>query len=362
VIPRLHATSNNPSTNRLGAGISENDVSEAVSRSGYPLQTVIADVLRELVSVSEGQPFVQEEWGYIDTDSKELRTIDILAERLLFDLGWLLSSRKQPRIRPMLNLMIECKQSTLPYIFFLSRGRPLIRHFPLLAGLRHQTLETQSDDDPSTWNFDIMDALGLRLHPFLSTEPEYCATFSKCVRGGSTVELSGSEPFHALVLPILKSMQHFQVIEAPPKTAQYFDCHIAIGIGVLDAPMVGIHVSGQHHELNLLPWVRVIRYETDEVPDWHETRRGLYAIDIVHKDFFKEYLLKHVLPFAETVSGLALKHEEELVSGKAFATDLGKNSRTEIEERLRPRRPGERSKAIGKLLLSLPFRKKPLED
>jgi hypothetical protein len=69
----------------------------------------------------------------------------------------------------------------------------------------------------------------------------------------------------------------------------------------------------------LLPWVRVIRHETDEILDWHRTRRGLFAIDIVHKDFFKDYLCKHVLTFAEVLSGLVTKHEKELASGKAFA-------------------------------------------
>jgi len=350
----MRTTSNNPLTNRLGSGITEKDV----SKSGYPLQTIVANLIREHSSSKKRSFYVQEEWSYVDKDTKGLRTIDILAQKWLCDIG----GGPQRKVRPILNLVLECKQSPLPYVFFLSKGRPVVIHFPLIAGLPHQTVEITTDDDPSTWTFDILHALELRSHAFLSTDADYCTTFSKCVRGGANVELSGSEPFHGLVLPILKAMQHFQVVESPPKTALYFDCHIVIGIGVLDAPMVGVRVSARGHDLVLLPWVRVIRHETDEILDWHQTRRGFYAIDIVHKDFLKEYLHRHVFPFTEVFSGLAMKHDEELASGKAFASGLGKDSWHGIEKRLRPRKTGERSKTLSKNLLSLLYRGKPLRD
>jgi hypothetical protein len=355
----MHISGNNPPTNQLGSGISEADVSSAVSRSGYPLQSIVANLIRGQASSRKGRPFyIQEEWGYVDKDTQDLRTIDILAQEWLYDV----ESGPERKVRPALNLVVECKQSALPYVFFLSQTRPDVRHFPLIAGLFHEALEIVSDDDPSTWTFDILHSLGLDSHPFLTTEPEYCTTFAKCIRASGNVELSGSEPFNGLILPILKAMQHFQVIETPPKAALYFDCHAVIGIGVLDAPMIGIRASGQHHVPVLLPWVRAIRYETDEILDWHRTKRGLSAIDIVHKDFFKDYLCKHLFPFAEVFSGLAAKHEEELASGKAFAAGFGKDSWLDIEKRLRSRKTGERSKTLVKNLLSIIHRGKPLQS
>ncbi len=84
---------------------------------------------------------------------------------------------------------------------------------------------------------------------FLSTvNLSICTTFSKCVRAGNEMKLSGSAPFNRLIRPLLKSMQHFHIIETPPSTARYFDCHVAIGVGVLDAPMVGVTLSGQNRE------------------------------------------------------------------------------------------------------------------
>lgn len=352
----MKSTSNNPPTNKLVSGLNEADILTAVSKSGYPLQTLVANFFRKQF---EEPSYVQEEWSYVDEDTHELRTIDILAEKWLWDFAG-----KQPRVRPTLSLLIECKKSDLPYVFFLSSSKPWIRHFPLFAGLSRDTLTITTDDDASTWEFPVLDALELNSHPFIRKEPEYCCLFTKCVRKGKKVELSGSEPYHELVLPLLKAMHHFQIAESPPKTAWYFDCHLTIGVGVLDAPMVGISVSEQSPGLTLLPWLRVVRHETEESPDWtHPTR--LFAIDIVHKDFLKDYLDKHLLPFAQEFSKLAIKHQQVLASGEAFAAGMGKDSWRNIEQRLEPRKMRarvSRSKVIGKNILRLLTGRKPINE
>jgi len=102
----MEQSANNPTANILGSGVTEADLAEAIRHSGYPLQTVIANYLRNRF-------MVQEEWGYVDRDTRELRTIDILAQDRLYDL-----SAEQPYARPILNLIIECKQSDLPFVFF----------------------------------------------------------------------------------------------------------------------------------------------------------------------------------------------------------------------------------------------------
>lgn len=155
----------------LGAGITEPDLASAIQHSGYPLQTVIANSLRSSFTV-------QDEWGYIDRDTKELRTVDIFAQRSLYDIHG-----EQPRVRPILNLLIECKQSDLPYVFLLSPNQPSLREFPVIAGLAQDEIKVTTDDSASTWNFSHIDLLGLETHQFFH-EPNYCYTLSKCVRKG----------------------------------------------------------------------------------------------------------------------------------------------------------------------------------
>lgn len=329
----MNTAGNNPSANVLRAGVTEKDVRDAVMKSGYPLQAVVGNILEAHLSV-------QPEWSYVDRDEGQIRTLDILAERRLYDPEYL----ENPRTCPYLAVLVECKQSELPYVFFLAPHRVVVPYFPAIAGLFTDTLTVTTDDSPSTWMFDVVDALGLRFHPFLATDPEIAFSFSKALRKGSGIELSGSEPFHELVLPLMKAVRHFQTAESPRKTALYFHCRVVLGVGVLDAPMVGVRVSGESHEVMLVPWVRVVRHETEKVPDWLH-RQKMFAVDLVHKDFLHDYLQNELLPFAETFAALAVKHQDVLASGEAFASGLERDSWQEIEERLQP--CTVRAKALG---------------
>lgn len=71
---------NNPPSNVLGPGITEDSLKSAISNSGYPLQTIVADYIRtELNAVLEWPYSIQQEWAYIDKDTGEHRAIDIFA-------------------------------------------------------------------------------------------------------------------------------------------------------------------------------------------------------------------------------------------------------------------------------------------
>lgn len=321
----------NTPDNVLGAGVSEKQIQEAVRRSGYPLQTIVASSLQLDFQV-------QEEWSFVDDDSGALRTLDIWASRRMIEFG----NEDQPFVRPTLDLLIECKQSDLPYVFFISATRPWLYQFPYFAGLAHDRIEIETDDDPSTYTERILGALSLSEHPFVRGAAEPCMTFSKCVRKGDKIELSGTDAFHNTVLPLMKALRYFKKQEAPPPTARYFDCHIPLAIAVLDAPMIAARIQGDSHFLSLTPWVRVVRYEAVAPAPFYD-RIQTFGIDIVHKSFFDRYLQQHAIPFAMRFSPLAVKHHVELSSGKAFASGMGTTEMygagwIDVEQRLRPRR------------------------
>jgi hypothetical protein len=312
----------NPKTNAIGAGVTEGDVLTAIKKSGYPLQTITANRLQETFHV-------QEEWSYIDRDSGELRTIDILAQRSLFEFR----GGQQPRVRPQLTLLLECKQCQLPYVFFLSRSQPWLPQFPILAGLATDKVTVSTDDDRSTWTFSVLHGLGLD-HDKFHKEAFYSTTLSKCVRKGADLELSGSESYNSLVLPLIKAMQHFKTAEKPVKTAYYFDAYLTLGIGVLDAPMIGVTVEETRTELRAIPWVRVLRHESLDADHPFERSR-LYVIDVIHADYVTTYLTDHLIPFAEVFAARAIKHQEVIATGSGFISGMGRDSCGRIEERLR---------------------------
>ena len=90
-----HATEN-PEDNKLGNGVTEQALARAISSSGHPLQAAVIDCLSNALE-DRGQFSAQEEWSYIDEDTKQIRALDALAE---------LSMRENdergmdPRIRP----------------------------------------------------------------------------------------------------------------------------------------------------------------------------------------------------------------------------------------------------------------------
>lgn len=321
----MRVAENNPLANILGAGISDDQVSEAVEKSGYPLQYKVASLLRPLF-------WTQEEWSFLDRQTGELRTTDLLATRPLFEYEkW-----KGTRIRPELNLIIECKQSQLPYVFFLSKELGWVSHFPMFAGLFQHDIELTTDDDPSTWTLPLLQVLDMEEHPFVKEVPAFSTLFSKTVRKGEKLELSGTEAFQGLVLPLLKALHHFSRVHSPSETAMYFDCHMVLGLGVLDAPMVAVRMTDAGYQLEMVPWVRVVRHEGDQLEDWPRTGK-LYAIDIVHKDFLVTFVEQHLLPFAQTFSERALLQQRVLASGKGFVSGLGKGHIHDLETRLQPR-------------------------
>ena len=238
----------NPASNVLSAGVAPAQVLAAVKKSGYPLQTRVANVLR-------GEFHVQEEWSYEDPETKTLRTVDVLGQKYLCEL----EKHGQPRIRPMLSMLIECKQSDLPYVFFAG-AKTLLQTFPVFAGLFSDKISISTDDSRSTWSCGLTEMLSLSKLPFVLDEPTFCMSFSKCVRKGKELELSGSELFQGLVLPMAKAMQHFNKHVAPPKTAHYHDCHLVLGVAVIDAPMVLAEIDADDCNLKLTPWVRVVRW------------------------------------------------------------------------------------------------------
>jgi hypothetical protein len=325
---------NNPASNVLGPGLADAMVTDAVKASGFPLQLVVANLLSPNFSLHE-------EWSYLDSDTQTVRTIDIVATRPLYERG-----EFPTRARPSVSFVIECKQSDLPYVFFLSGTTPRLSDFPLIAGLKSTEISIRTDDDGSSWLFSPLGVLDLDLDPFLTTDAPFCMNFSKCVRNKSKLSLSGSEAYQGIILPITKAIQHFKAVEAPRSTFVYFDCILIIGLVVIDAPMVGVHVTSDGPQTSLMPWVRVVRHHP--MHGEHKSDRSqVYGIDIVHKDFLVSYINQHALPFAQKFAQLTLKHHNVLADVRGFVPGMGKESRNNIEPRLEDRNLVAKGKRVA---------------
>ncbi len=341
----MQSSADNPARNALGAGVTNSAVMAAIDRSGYPLQTLVAERLSKAFHV-------REEWSYVDRDTQALRTIDIVASCPLDA-----SRINEKRVRPQLDLIIECKKSELPFVFFATRHHPWIPNFPIVAGLNQTDIELVTDDDLSTWKLSLLHVLSLDTHPF-SQHKWLSNTFSKCVRrSGGDLDLSGDEGYNSIVLPLVKAAAHFEAAERPRSTYVYFDAHLVVPIAVVDAPMVLLELVDGAPIATLKPWIRVARHEYDRDSDqWHKDR--LWAIDVIHVDFLATYVEHHLMPFAKEFGSRALAHHKEMAEGKGFASGLGADSFSNLEGRLRERAvmsAAARGASIFWRLLTLPY-------
>ncbi|HYT44268.1 MAG TPA: hypothetical protein VEP90_18205, partial [Methylomirabilota bacterium] len=218
-------------------------------------------------------------------------------------------------------LVIECKQSELPFVFFITDQKLFVPNFPLIAGLGRDYISIISDANKTTYEFSILNALSLRQDDFFIKHPTFSNKFSKCERrSGGDLSLSGQETFHGIIYPLLKAMHHLKRA-VKPINASFFACHFILAMAVLDAPMVGVVVTRDSHKPVLLPWVRVIKHETDAAPNFQHMN-NVFAFDIVHKDFLAAYIHKHVLPFSGRFAELVLKHQKVLANGTAYISDM----------------------------------------
>jgi hypothetical protein len=301
-----------------GEGLTEEDIRSAVLKSGYPLQTEIANILRN-------DYFVQEEWSYIDKDTGSVRALDMVARRSLWEY-----KDFQPYARPELHLLIECKKSELPYVFFLSKGKVFTDDFPVVSGLKENNIVVTTDDCADRFNYSLIHLIGMMKSQFCSSPPNHCMTFSKCSRKGKDVILSGEEPYNSIVLPLIKSAQYHIELSRPPRTAVYFDCNFVIPVAVIDAPLVGIVATENGMEIEDISWVRVYRH-VSQTGEHRFDRENIFACDIVKKEYFSEYLKSHVSPFADEVSQRVIKHHKVISSGVGFAPGIKNGNRFNIE-------------------------------
>src|SRR5262249_9342915 len=188
----MNKRGNNPPANQLPPAISEDSLIESIGQSGYPLQGLVAHALMPDFGVTE-------EWGYIDRDTHDHRALDVFASRRLFN-------DSSQRTLPALAMLIECKRTTHAHIFFQRITGGVIPEFPSVPGCPRGRTSV-------SWGTASQDAhpsrvLGLGDSPFLSPPeigPPVCASFTKAHRQGKTVEMSGTEPFNSLILPLVKA-------------------------------------------------------------------------------------------------------------------------------------------------------------
>lgn len=290
----------NPDRNCVPRGVDEAELVRAIDASGYPLQGLVADKLKHTFTVTE-------EWGYIDRDSKEHRSLDVFAAKNL-------PVDKAASVRPRLVLLVECKRSVHPLVFFKNVTDRTIPGFPAIAGLNRGIVEIHDAKGGRFSEVKVAHALGLDKLPFIEGGPPICSAFSRAVLSGKKIELSGTELFNGLVLPLVKAFDHAKgLFKGWDRSDQLFPV-LLLAIGVLDTPMILVESPHTASDPILVPWIRVVRQESNEDPHGWERSR-FYGIDLVHIDYMDTFLSKQLMPFSDAFVDRTQRMAEILLKG-----------------------------------------------
>lgn len=271
----------NPPGNALPQSTTDQSLIKAIEESGYPLQGIVTGKLLNLGFRAA------EEWGYIDRDTNENRTLDVHA---WYDLP----QNEAQGICPHLSLLIECKRSVHPLVFFKKVADFGVPDFPVIA--RCPTIEIR-DARSSLLRVSLSHLLGSEEFSFVR-EPPLCSAFSRAELSGEKVRLSGEEPYKNIVLPLVKALDYVQDLYKEPRSGSG-PLHPTILFAICVAHSAMVLVESPHQTMHpvLTPWTRVARLEAKSNPARSSSHQH-YIIDFVHVDYFDTYVKDKLLPFA----------------------------------------------------------------
>jgi hypothetical protein len=276
--------SSEPAYGQLPGGVTSELLENAIARSGYPLQASVAEILRTSFVNLETRTTTQEEWAYIDSDSGQVRSIDVFAEVPL--------EEHMSELRPYLNVLIECKQSEMPYVLFLRGESPSDTYdFPEFGGLANASilLYSEQDDHPvgPSCSMSIHDVFYISNIRFFEFPCPFAISISKAAfrRGDQSIELTGEDAYRSITLPLLKAADHIKEMSKPLPDHKPSVFRIIICLAVIRAPMFGVIFGKGRQEVVPLPWARACRLEPG-----YSTASNVRYYDIVHEDYLADYL------------------------------------------------------------------------
>jgi hypothetical protein len=273
----------------------------AVTASGYPTQSVAATVLSADFAVVE-------EWGFSDRDTNQSRSLDIFGFRSV--------GRTGP-VQPGLILLVECKRSTMPLIFFKSATQRDLSWFPAIVGGVSDSVFVTSSGSGGMYR-PFSEVLGLHETPFVTHVPG-CTGVAKAVRKGKELDLTGAEAFNSTVQPLCSAIDHAFAFYRLPTAQEVVYPKIALPVCVLDAPMLVAVDRASDEPLELTPWIRLFRQVARRSGERPETVH--YGVDFVHLHFLGEFV-KSAISLAEIFADRSVERHYLFARGLASAPDF----------------------------------------
>ncbi|MEA2205165.1 MAG: hypothetical protein QOE77_1941 [Blastocatellia bacterium] len=292
-VTQIKLTPSNPTSSVIPEWVDQETLISAIEKSGYPLQGVVAEKL------TAAGFNIEEEWGFIDRDTEEHRSLDIVASKLL--------TSSDGAVIPRLVLLIECKRSVHPYVFFKRVSDPETPKFPVVSAVE-ANIEEAKGGVGSRMYLPAPNQLILNLTslPFVQ-EPPRCASFSQATLNGKKVLLSGEEPYNNIVIPLIKSLRYKLQLDRAFLQSDKPTPTLVLCLCILDTSMLLVEAPSKAAEPILTPWIRLLRLEAQR--DQKNESHTFFGIDFLHADALEWFASEKLMPFAQEFARRAISLE-----------------------------------------------------
>ena len=304
----------------LPPGMDPEAFTSAVAGSGYPLQMYAARVLKD-----HGF-WIHEEWAYTDHEGGLRRAIDILGGRS----GEAYESPSGSSSVGV-ELLVECKQSRHPFVFFEAIQPPSQGDHPspiYNPGDVKLRPPGGTDAQGTQWYSSVSVGIALDIHklPFIARTP-VAASMSSARAHAKKVTMSGDEAYRELLLPLTKAMAEHRRLRLKERNdkgqPQFID--VPFLVALLDAPM--FLVKGPYSIPEPVERIRMfVRAAID--PDarrWSTTRVAF--VEVVRKSAFVRFLEEDLTGFMLALEQRINAHHRIVLAGEA---DVGGLTRGEV--------------------------------
>lgn len=281
---------------------SEDEIRHAIERSGYLMEQDVASRLEKLgFATSTNQPFV-------DSDEGKSREIDVSAYREL-------TRNESMKFSAYLEVLIECKQSSSPFVFFSRNKIPqdfLITPQEMYCTINdYRTISKKENGMLVGQNRGFFHYLGIDKIHYHYQNSEKVIQFCKIDRSGGGWKANHSGLYDSIFLPITKALE-FRKSKMPKRSSRR-DWNILSIVAPIVVVKGDLFLVRTHVDPDKIEKVDHVTFSRDI---YFENIRKRFSVDFVSESKLEEFFLNMLNPFGDKCAELLNNNPSKFVSAE----------------------------------------------
>lgn len=274
-------------------------IKEAIAKSGYPLENIVARIFNQEGFYSETNHNFQ------DQDTGVSREIDV------YGISTFRLKREDDYLFPV--LLAQCKNWDSPLIFFMQEN--VHKDISQLGNIRF-TGEPQ-DIQGRKYIKDLIDYIDPKFHHYVTSD-EISTQFCYLEKKGDKYNVEHSRLYNDIVIPLIKSVQSeifdhekmwthaFEANDFDPDN-ENLNFQIYYPLIIVSGDLLACHI--EENSINLESVDRLVlrrHYESKSIS-------GYYYIDVVKRDCLSEFLSRMIRQEMKKIGELLTKNHDVLI-------------------------------------------------